>query len=261
MFHKGIPAISRAYQEARDIWHFDRFVAQPLYDRQFLVSDIPLYQQTELDHFRDLAQAAYAAICEADGSDIESVISRITDDAVYCGRHSVGEILHRTRLVMYFIAICPENDPVLSREKERLTVLNGLDDVSSETDLHAYISSILNDLQKARCNTRDATILEVSQQTKAWINDHLTDADLSVTRVAEEFDINPNTLTSRFRKYYGISVADYIHTQRVEQAVELLRTTNLTLSAISQRCGYGSVNTLYRAVEKYTGRPLAAFRN
>ena len=52
----------------------------------------------------------------------------------------------------------------------------------------------------------------------------------------------------------SVSPWEYITIKRVEKAIELLRTTNLTKLDIAQRCGFSSSSNFYKAFSKVTGK-------
>ena len=52
----------------------------------------------------------------------------------------------------------------------------------------------------------------------------------------------------------GISPWDYITIKRVERAVELLKTTELTKLEIAERCGFSGSSNFYKAFAHVTGK-------
>lgn len=161
--------------------------------------------------------------------------------------------------MMFFLHMHLEQDPAFASVRDRALELRGLENIKSEKELMRFLADIMACLREGGVrNPKRAA--EKADLAKEYIDGHLTDANLSVTSVAGALGVNPNTLSGRFKRLFGMSIADYIHRERVNMAIRLLTTTRQPLAEICRQCGYGSVNTLYRAFEKYKGRAPSEYR-
>ncbi len=68
-------------------------------------------------------------------------------------------------------------------------------------------------------------------------------------------------LSSLFSKTEGITIEHYIILQKIEKAKEFLKYGELTLSEISYRLGYSSVQHLSRQFKNATGMTASQFKN
>jgi len=82
-----------------------------------------------------------------------------------------------------------------------------------------------------------------------------------VSELAERAGVSATALTRRFRKRYGINIADYLKQWQVARAEELMRETTLTATAIAYRCGFGTRRTFFRAYRRIRGETPAVFRS
>ena len=57
-----------------------------------------------------------------------------------------------------------------------------------------------------------------------------------------------------FKKFNGISPWEYITIKRVENAVELIKNTNMTKLEIAEKCGFSSSSNFYKAFFNITGK-------
>ena len=89
----------------------------------------------------------------------------------------------------------------------------------------------------------DDTLLAIKQYVRA----HFADPQLSVTALAEQFGMSPNSVSKLFSRKAGMGVLQYIHKIRIENACNLILSTELTLSEVAQRVGYTSSLTFTRA--------------
>lgn len=91
------------------------------------------------------------------------------------------------------------------------------------------------------------------QRALRYINENLT-GTLSLEDIAAEACMTPSYFSSVFKKFNGISPWDYITIKRVELAVELLRTTDMTKLEVLSRCGFQSPSNFYKAFSRVTGK-------
>jgi AraC family transcriptional regulator of adaptative response / DNA-3-methyladenine glycosylase II len=84
--------------------------------------------------------------------------------------------------------------------------------------------------------------------------------DASVEALAERLGIGPRHLSRLFKKHLGASPAQVARTTRVQRAKHLLDETDLPMTDIALRSGFGSLrrfNTVFAEVYK---RPPTAIR-
>lgn len=76
---------------------------------------------------------------------------------------------------------------------------------------------------------------------------------ISVKDVAEYVNLDRSYFSKIFRKQEGISPQEYILNHRVTQAIQLLKTTSLTLNEISKCVGIDEEYYFWRVFKKSTG--------
>ena len=86
-----------------------------------------------------------------------------------------------------------------------------------------------------------------------FIDSNIT-SDITLNEIAARAMMTPTYFSSVFKKMNGISPWEYITIKRVEKAVELLKTTELTKLDIAMRCGFTSSSNFYKAFTKITGK-------
>lgn len=95
---------------------------------------------------------------------------------------------------------------------------------------------------------------------KEYIAQHYDDSTLSLDAVSRHAGVSSPYLSSIFSELQGQRFLDYLNRFRVEKAVELLRSTDLSVSEIGFRTGFYSVNTFIRTFKKITGETPGAYR-
>jgi transcriptional regulator GlxA family with amidase domain len=79
-----------------------------------------------------------------------------------------------------------------------------------------------------------------------WINKHLP-GDLSLAKLAHQAGMSERSFSRHYAEATGVTPARAIERLRVEAARRLLSETRLPVKRISQRCGFGSEETMRRS--------------
>ncbi len=93
----------------------------------------------------------------------------------------------------------------------------------------------------------------------AWIDTHLGEP-LPRARLAHEAGCSEAALARRFASSLGTSPATWIRQRRVARTSDLLRSTDLSLEEIAQRCGFADRSRLTRVFTELVGCPPARWR-
>ncbi len=83
---------------------------------------------------------------------------------------------------------------------------------------------------------------------------------LTISDVAENIFVSKSTLTKHFQKELSMSVNQYIHDTVMFQAVQLLRSTNLSVLAVSERFGFSDQFYFSRCFKAKFGKSPREFR-
>lgn len=84
----------------------------------------------------------------------------------------------------------------------------------------------------------DTTIAEMQE----WILAHLTE-DLAVDRLAEHARMSRRSFVRHFKLSTGTTPAQWVLEQRLHEARTMLETTDWTVDAVADACGFGSAVT------------------
>ena len=85
--------------------------------------------------------------------------------------------------------------------------------------------------------------------------------DISVKKIASEFDISPQSVRRIFkRNITGLTPAALIRHQKMILAEELLRRTEFSLQEIAEQCGFATAFSFSRAFRRAYGTPPASYR-
>ena len=92
-----------------------------------------------------------------------------------------------------------------------------------------------------------------------WARERLSQG-LSVEELAAASGLTPRTFARRVANATGMSPVQFLGRLRVERAVELLETTDLSVEAIAREVGYAEPTTLRRLLRRATGEAPRSLR-
>jgi two-component system, response regulator YesN len=125
-----------------------------------------------------------------------------------------------------------------------------------EDSLKSFLSSCMRNIRQYKERGSEHPLVQV----ECFLKDNYT-RSLTVKEIAEHFYINPVYLGQAFIKKNGISILEYIHDLRIEQAKKRLAETGETVRNIAENVGYVHYHHFLREFEKRTALKPVAYRN
>ncbi|MDY2793546.1 MAG: AraC family transcriptional regulator [Eubacteriales bacterium] len=102
--------------------------------------------------------------------------------------------------------------------------------------------------------------LELKRRVVEYVDAHFEEPELYADIVAEACGVSVKYLHRVFREYTGKSVCDYLEEKRMQRARTLLEEGDENISRISERCGFRSLNTFYKAFKRVNGLSPSEYR-
>ncbi len=90
--------------------------------------------------------------------------------------------------------------------------------------------------------------------------EHLA-GDLSVATLARRSAMSPRHFARTFRAETGVTPAAYVEALRVEAARQLLETTTMGLAEVARTTGFGTLETMHRAIRRTLGVTPGQYRH
>lgn len=78
--------------------------------------------------------------------------------------------------------------------------------------------------------------------------------------LSENLNLNYDSISEQFSAHEGITLERYVIHQRIEKVVELLTYTSLSLTEISYKTGFSSINHLSKQFKQITGFTPSHYR-
>ena len=113
-----------------------------------------------------------------------------------------------------------------------------------------------NPTQPSARQQRDAERIKAMLQ---YIHDHSADP-LTTAQIARVVSISESECLRCFRSTIGTSPIQYLRQYRIQKAVQLLTSTDLTVSAIAEHCGFQDVSYFTKTFRELKGCAPTVFR-
>lgn len=130
---------------------------------------------------------------------------------------------------------------------ERLLKCNTVECLSRE--LNSILRIMDEYVESNRNKQNDVLINDII----LFVNKAYTDINLSVSMIADKFNINPSYLSRLFKIQKGICLLDFIHKTRIGNAKKLINNTDMSLKDIGNQVGYYNNIGFIRAFKRYEG--------
>ena len=178
-----------------------------------------------------------------------------------------------------FLALLPESSRELQKSKTSCVRFSGEDRLEIERisekmyrevrDERPCFSLILNSYMKLILALLIRKLLQSSGDERPniltteileYLDGNFT-SPISAASLAEHCFYNPAYLGRVFKAVHGQSIKEYIRTKRMEYAMNLLKTTDLSIEEIYVKVGYSAKAQFYKNFKDYYGDSPKKFRN
>lgn len=141
-----------------------------------------------------------------------------------------------------------------------LCEISFLQQFSSESELKTHITGIAEEIcrqvEERSANRKD----DLYDQLIEYVNKNITEPNISLELVAQEFSISPSYLSVFFKEHAGIAFSNYIRNQRIREVKRLLVTSNRSIRDIITYVGYQDVSNFIRTFKSIEGLTPGDFR-
>lgn len=136
-------------------------------------------------------------------------------------------------------------------------------DSHHEKMMHLLLVAIVTELDRARENSLivpNSTMVSQNRFGKLmkYMGDHFNECTLA--EVAEKYGYNPDYLSVRFKMITGMTFSKKMLEMKLEQAANMLISSELTADEIAQRCGFQSKSWFTRKFKERFGESPGKWR-
>lgn len=127
-------------------------------------------------------------------------------------------------------------------------------------DLERWLQEICTKLRHTLRHERTDSTLKLTEQAKAFIEEHYRESDLSADTLCRHLNVSAAYFSTIFKKEVSLSFVAYLTKIRLEHAVELLRNTDYKTYVIAEAVGYMEPNYFSYVFKKQYGISPSKYR-
>ena len=112
------------------------------------------------------------------------------------------------------------------------------------------------------CNSRQIREKQLSLYDRIlrYIEENYTSSKLSLSNIAETFEITPSYLSRFFRETHGTTFIDYLTEKRMSEAKRMLESTDMKVQSILEAVGYLDIASFSRKFKQIYGVSPGKYR-
>lgn len=186
-------------------------------------------------------------------------------DAMYCGNSAENAMLlkklHQRFASVTYDVMTAKNMDYGSFFDENYSLqdfINCYDTYEHLVQAVNYVVRRLKDIESER-ETGGSEESQI-EQVITYVRNNL-DKRITYKDVAEFVHLNEDYLARIFKKKTGYALKEYINNEKVHVAKELLSTTNMSVSVIALKSGFGNFSHFSQTFKKVTGTSPSEYRD
>jgi len=127
-------------------------------------------------------------------------------------------------------------------------------------DMKNYLKDLINSTVEKIENMQTKKVNLAVKQVRDYIDENLTNSELSLSSTAKGFYMNMSYLSRIFKQETGQTFVEYLTKARMEKAMKLLRETDLKAYQIAENIGIIDPHYFGICFKKYTGVSVNDFK-
>ncbi len=147
-----------------------------------------------------------------------------------------------------------------ARKAIRIGVARYLTKPISRDELSEVLDEIVAKSQKEIPAENDGEYRDVIYRIFSFVEEHFSEEDLSLTKVAEHIGLSPNHLSKVFKDETGQSFTKYLTDYRINVAKKMLDSSKKRSSEIAELVGYPDPHYFSSVFKKQTGLTPSQYR-
>lgn len=258
--HVGFEQIGQCYQEARQILEYRLIMGMEsgvatLQEMESAPYDQELPPTTYFDDEQKLVTCIRHQDYVAAKEQMHNMIKKQL--------RSTGRSIQATALQYYGLLNTIIQAATLLEQEAYGNVLDGLDlslfssPLLSGEKLMEQMDAVFDAIIAVDRNVDHNDVPAWLLHARAYLDAHYQE-DINVSALGERVDVGAFYMSKLFKQFYGVSVLDYIHRKRIDEAISLI-SQGESVKTAAEKVGYASVVTMNRAFRKYTGTTPGKF--
>lgn len=258
-FHSGIKSLSRCYREATECLAYRFFSNRGIVSYEEISSfDFRIGYSYTTQQEKNLTNYLKAANSDAAKRLVDEMIDfNLSDEKSFSVsfRCMIYDIVGTIVKTIYEVGI--DGEEFL----RNLEIFEKIEKCSTIAKTRELLTGIIEECCDFINNSPEKSGKKVIDHIKAFVALNYGDVNLSVSMIANKFDMNANYLSTLFKRENSMALSAYITYVRMEKAKEILKNKHLKIEKVARLCGYESTRTFSRTFTNYAGISPGKYRD
>ncbi len=154
-----------------------------------------------------------------------------------------------TELEIHISDIFPNNQPF-----EQIFKIDTL------PEMKEYLLKLSEDTVNMIISTQNKKVNQAIEDIKNYINENMSDPEMSLSHTAKKFYMNVSYLSRIFKQESGYTFVEYLTKIRMEKAIRLLKETDLKAYQVAELVGISNPHYFSICFKKWTGVSVNDFK-
>ncbi|MCM3633777.1 helix-turn-helix domain-containing protein [Paenibacillus camelliae] len=222
-------------------------------------SDALQSSQGVISYQTELMQSLELAIIKTDVEQIEQLTKQIQS---YMSNDGMLPHIRRT---IYLNTMSILFNALEKHQQDNSSILNHIEFVFQHRYTLDQMLNIMSDTSRKLCELTLAALPNTARRTPseqiiALMEEHWADPNLSLQFMADQFQMSPSNFSYHFKKSMGQNFKEYTDQLRIQQSIQLLKSTEESIEAIALQVGYINASSFIRSFKKIIGMPPGQYR-
>ncbi|MHB8963053.1 MAG: response regulator [Saccharofermentanales bacterium] len=136
-----------------------------------------------------------------------------------------------------------------------------IDRISTIDEIKEHMLAFSAEVSRCLSEAIRSSAKTLITRARDYIRLHYSDEDLSLDTIAGHVSVSSGYLSALFKKEAGLNFSDYLTNVRMENAIELLKSTTLKTYEIAYKTGFSNPHYFSISFKKHTGLTPSEFRD
>lgn len=249
---KGFHGLKKAYEEALNIYEADSdtgvsvLKAQQSSPQNTRIIDYPQKNEYEIIH----------SIRQNDSHHFYTVYNKFNAAVSDCGNLDQIRLSYQRlalSLQYYLLTTYGLNAALIQAFSEYISSINRMR-LSDQKDILAkLVEQSINQRVIDKQSTTQYQANQYIEEAREYILNNLENEEISINDVSNYLHLNPVYFGRVFKNTTGASFREYLSRERLNRAIELLNTNELSIIVIAQMVGFKNPSYFSQLFKQYTG--------
>ena len=228
------------YYDFRTVWPSPIQISTDQQLHGAFIGDLSAYRQFSVSVAEQLSR---------DDLSTEAVANTICDAILQNSGPSMESIHHHVQIFMLtFTEYLGSSGLVDASYLSRHQIVHRAMGFETEAQLRGIMLELIEELHRQNRTLRSVGRQKRIQSIREYVEQSITNPDLTVAHVSEAFGLSTTHIAKQFRYYYGVSLHRFIQQTRYRLAETLLSEhPDWPVHKIAEAAGYSDLSTMYRA--------------